>query len=134
MWDVSKDFTIMLFDNASKFLAELIYTAWLNAGSPTMTTDIIDEIKKNFSYNLEQNYPNPFNPETTINFHIPNDEYVSLTLHDINGETAAVLINGKLSAGNHTVKFDAGKLSAGVYFYKLDAGSFSETKKMMLVK
>ena len=39
-----------------------------------------------------------------------------------------------LEAGSYTVRFDARGLATGVYLYRLSAGSFTETRKMVLVK
>ncbi len=91
---------------------------------------------------LEQNYPNPFNPTTTIKFSIPNDQFVSLTIHNILGEKVATLVNNKMSAGNYGVNFNAANLASGVYIYKLSVGydgsnsgnNFISTKKMILMK
>ncbi|MCC6550119.1 MAG: T9SS type A sorting domain-containing protein [Ignavibacteriaceae bacterium] len=68
---------------------------------------------------LYQNYPNPFNPSTMISFALPKSEEVSLRIYDILGNEVAVLLSGKLDAGNHTVEFNASELSSGVYLYKL---------------
>lgn len=35
-------------------------------------------------YLLWQNYPNPFNPSTNINFHLPKEDFVNITIYDIN--------------------------------------------------
>jgi len=83
---------------------------------------------------LTQNYPNPFNPSTTIMFSLPNSEMVSLKIYDIIGREVINLMNEHKPAGNYSIKFDASSLSSGVYFYNLRAGSFSETKKMILMK
>ncbi len=83
---------------------------------------------------LSQNYPNPFNPTTTINFSLPNSEFVTLKVYDVLGREITSLVNEELNAGQHTKIFNANNLSSGVYFYKLQAGKFSETKKMMLVR
>lgn len=85
-------------------------------------------------FNLEQNYPNPFNPSTTIKFSIPNEEFVSLKVFNSLGEEVAELLNEEKLAGNYSVSFDASQLSSGVYFYKISAGSFTEIKKMILIK
>ncbi len=85
-------------------------------------------------YSLEQNYPNPFNPITKISFVIPKSGLTSLTVYNLVGEIVATLVNGELYAGSHEFLFDASKLSSGVYFYKLESGSFSQTKKMILIK
>lgn len=86
------------------------------------------------SYELEQNYPNPFNPVTTIRFAIPENNFVTLKVYDINGKEISTLVNGEKNFGNHTVEFNASGMASGVYFFKLTAGSFIDTKKMMLIK
>ena len=85
-------------------------------------------------YSLSQNYPNPFNPVTNIKFTLPTGGLVKLAIFDIMGREVASLINKDMNAGIYTADFDASSLSSGVYFYKLTAGSFTDTKKMMLVK
>jgi hypothetical protein len=85
-------------------------------------------------YSLSQNYPNPFNPSTTINYEIPNSNFVSLKIYDMMGREVANLVNQTQDAGFYAVKFDASKLSSGIYFYKIQAGDFNAVKKFMLVK
>ncbi len=85
---------------------------------------------------LEQNYPNPFNPATTIRFQLPQAEQVTLRVFDVLGrEVAALLDDAAMTAGEHTVRFDASGLTSGVYLYRLEAGaSFVQTRRMLLVK
>jgi len=85
-------------------------------------------------YVLEQNYPNPFNPSTTIRYAIPQSAQVSLKVYDVLGREVATLVNARQSAGVYVANFDATALPSGMYFYRLQAGSFSETRKMMLIK
>jgi hypothetical protein len=85
-------------------------------------------------FELSQNYPNPFNPSTKINFSIPKAGIVSLKVFDVTGREVANLLNEKLSTGTYEYTFEASKLNSGVYFYKLSGETFSETKKMLLVK
>jgi hypothetical protein len=85
-------------------------------------------------YVLSQNYPNPFNPSTTISFNLPQSGNVTLTVYNVLGQQVATLVNGALSAGTHSVPFDASRLASGVYVYELRAGSFVQQKRMMLVK
>ncbi len=85
-------------------------------------------------FTLQQNYPNPFNPSTTIKYHIPDNEFVTLKVYDVLGNEISTLVNETKSAGNYEVSFNAENLSSGVYFYKLTAGNLSEIKKMMLVR
>lgn len=85
-------------------------------------------------YSLGQNYPNPFNPATTISFSIPKADYVKLAVFDITGRQVAELVNQNLPAGSYRYDFESNNLTSGLYFYKLITGSYSETRKMVLVK
>jgi len=97
-------------------------------------TDVKDKPGKMNGYYLSQNFPNPFNPSTTINFIIPAQGRVILNVYDVLGREAVTLINEDMSAGSHSIKFNAGLLSAGVYFYQLKSGNFISTKKLILLK
>ncbi|MBI2417795.1 MAG: family 10 glycosylhydrolase [Ignavibacteriales bacterium] len=83
---------------------------------------------------LEQNYPNPFNPATTIAFGLPQSVSVSLKIYNQLGEEVAVLINGDMPAGYHSIQWNAGKYVSGVYYYELISGANRLVKKLMLVK
>ena len=85
-------------------------------------------------FELSQNYPNPFNPTTTIRFDIPEPSNVKLTLFNILGQEIKTLVNEFKESGIHTLNFDASDLNSGMYIYKLEAGSFTQTRKMTLVK
>jgi hypothetical protein len=91
-----------------------------------------NEIPSGFS--LSQNYPNPFNPVTNIKFSVPQPGAVSLIVFDIAGKEVAKLVNQDMNSGTYSFDFNASHLSSGVYFYRLSAGSFTDVKKMILVK
>ena len=80
------------------------------------------------------NYPNPFNPKTTIQYSIPKDEFVKLTVYDITGKIVKELMNGYKTAGKYSVEFNASSYSSGTYYYRLEAGEYKSIQKMMLVK
>lgn len=83
---------------------------------------------------LRQNFPNPFNPETQIHFELPQDNSVRLVVHDLLGREVATLVNEFRKAGKYDVVFTAGNLASGVYFYRLQAGTFSDVKKLLLLR
>lgn len=83
---------------------------------------------------LNQNYPNPFNPSTTISFTVENNNKVSLSVYNSNGQLVKNLVNKNLNKGKYSVPFDADDLNSGVYYYRMKAGNKILTKKMILVK
>ncbi len=91
---------------------------------------------------LYQNYPNPFNPTTKIQFTLPSPSkgegsgvrFSTLKIYDILGREITTLINKELAPGNYEVEFNASTLASGVYFYRIESGSFSQTKKMVLIR
>lgn len=83
---------------------------------------------------LFNNYPNPFNPSTNISFNLPSSEFVELNVYNVLGQRVATILNQQMTAGTHTVAFNARNLASGVYIYQIRAGSFVQNKTMMLVK
>jgi hypothetical protein len=106
--------------------------AWKRALTELSVGPSSNEVPAQFS--LSQNYPNPFNPNTTIKFELPTSSHVSLTVYDILGREASVLVNEKREAGAYEVKFDGSNLASGVYFYRIQAGSFVQTKRLLLLR
>ena len=99
--------------------------------------NISTEIPKNFL--LEQNYPNPFNPSTKIRFQIPASvettrRDVSLRIYDALGREVAVLVNEQLKPGTYEIEWNAENYPSGVYFYSIITSSYTETRKMILLK
>jgi len=86
------------------------------------------------AYALNQNYPNPFNSSTVIRYHLPVTEWVTIRVYDLLGQEVAMLVNEVRPSGEHSVRWDAGENPNGVYYYRLTAGTFTETKKMILMK
>ncbi len=83
---------------------------------------------------LEQNYPNPFNPLTVIRYQLPVKSAVSLKVFDVLGREVATLVDEKKEVGEHLVRWDAEGVSSGVYYYKLSTDTYSETKKLVIIK
>ncbi len=104
----------------------------LRYGFPIGINNISSNVPGKFS--LSQNYPNPFNPNTVIRFQVQIAGFVSLKVYDVSGKEVETIINEKLNPGTYEASFEGSGLNSGVYFYKISAGSFSETKKMILLK
>lgn len=89
-------------------------------------------ISKEFS--VKQNYPNPFNPSTTIEYSIPKNEYVTVKVYDAIGRQVALLGDEYKTAGNYRINYDASGLASGIYIYVIKTESFTDTKRMILIK
>jgi len=88
---------------------------------------------------INPNYPNPFNPETKIRFGLPANADVKISVFDMLGREVDVLVNSKLEAGEYLADWNAVNFSSGIYIYRIEArdirgNSFTETRKMVLVK
>jgi len=104
----------------------------INGGGPTGVNEHF--IQALASFQLEQNYPNPFNPETIIEFSIPENSFVSLTIYDVLGNEVKTLVNQEKPAGIYQVSFYAKGLSSGIYFYELKSKFSTLIKKMILLR
>jgi len=103
-------------------------------GTFTYSDELDVDVTALVQFELAQNYPNPFNPSTTIKFSIPLSSNVSLKIFNTLGQEVSTLINQNMESGTHTINFDASQLNSGIYFCRLDAGSYSEVRKMTLIK
>jgi len=83
---------------------------------------------------LLQNFPNPFNGISEIGFRISKSSEVKLQIFDMLGRVVVTLVDELKTPGTYTVPFDAGRLASGTYLYRLKAGSFSQTRKMFLLR
>ena len=114
-------------------------TAWIYDWSTfcSLNNHSMNETPK--TYNISQNYPNPFNPVTTLQYELPEDSFVNVTVYDMLGNVVNNLVNDNQSSGYKSIQWDATNnqgepVSAGVYLYKIQAGNFVDTKKMILLK
>jgi predicted acyl esterase len=105
-------------------------------GTPAQEPVITDNNRNDLpvQYSLKQNYPNPFNPVTTIAYTLASTGNVKLVVYDIRGREVKTLVNEVQQQGSHLVSFNASDLASGVYFYRIISGSYSDIKKMILVK
>jgi hypothetical protein len=86
------------------------------------------------TYALYQNYPNPFNPTTVIKFDLPVYTYISLKVYDMLGLVVDILVDETKPAGQYEVMWNPQGLASGVYLYRLEAGTFTQTKKVILLR
>lgn len=94
----------------------------------------VEEENLQLNYKLYQNFPNPFNSQTEIRFSIRKFDKVKLSIYSPLGKEIKILIDEFLNEGSYTIHFDGKELSSGIYFYKLETSSFSDVKKLVLIK
>lgn len=100
--------------------------------SPMSVSKGVEQTPNHFA--LSQNYPNPFNPTTVINYQLPMTSNVTLKILNVVGQEVATLVDKKKEAGSYSVQWNASNVPSGIYFYQLHTGSFSDTKRMVLLK
>ncbi len=86
------------------------------------------------SFALGVSYPNPTTGATNVPFSLRETAHVRLTVYDILGREVAVLADGPMEAGEHTVLFDGSNLSNGAYFTRLDIAGASQTRPLTLLR
>lgn len=137
--DPNGNWILKIYDRASGNTG--ILNAWhieISYIPPIGIKTISSEIPKHFY--LNQNFPNPFNPTTKIRFDIrppllsKEGTGVVLKVYDLLGREVASLVNEQLKPGIYEVEWQGTNFSSGVYFYQLKIETFSETKRMVLIK
>lgn len=119
MW--SKLDTLMneQLESASESLASLVYSAWLDAGSPSLTG--VASIPVPSVYQVSSVYPNPFNPVASIEITVPLNSGRSSAIVSIYSVEGRLIRqeDRELSPGRNVVSFDFSRLSSGVYFIRV---------------
>lgn len=111
----------------------------LNFDSRSGIEDSDSERKSPRHFCLFQNYPNPFNPKTDIRYYLPVEAFVKIKIFNILGQNVRVLLEERESEGYHAVCWDGENsigedVGSGIYYYRMQTPSFSETKKMLLLR
>lgn len=119
-------------------IASVVNTALSDTGAQPFSLTPVgfgnEEIQSAADYSLGQNYPNPFNPSTRILYTIGTEQFVTVKIFDILGNELQTLVQEVQTAGTYSITWNASNLPNGIYYYRLTAGSFSDTKKMLLLK
>ncbi|MBI2427458.1 MAG: T9SS type A sorting domain-containing protein [Ignavibacteriales bacterium] len=137
--EISKQ-TNDVVQEGSVLFANLLFTAWLNAGGVKVIWR--DEMgargglykDEKEPEHLEQNFPNPFNPKTTITYIVPGDFFVRLAVFNLFGQEVVLLHEGRQSEGKYECLFNGEHLPGGIYFVRLQLNEKTETRKMILAK
>ncbi len=140
--------TIKIFDASTGIEYNDVEISWVDVWNQPTDAPLYDGLNAAFAsvnavnvpetFALHQNFPNPFNPSTKIQYDIPADANVSVTIFNILGENVATLVNDYQSAGEYVIEWDGSDAASGIYFYKITADTegenFSKIMKMVLMK
>ena len=88
---------------------------------------------------ISRNYPNPFNSITHIDYQVPIDNHINITIYDIMGREVKTLMDQVQIKGIYTIDWNGqseyGKsVSTGVYYFQFTSNGFSDEKKMIFLK
>lgn len=108
------------------------YLLYTNNGGSTNEKIISYSIPN--KYYLYQNYPNPFNSTTNIRFNIKESGFVIIKIYDIYGKEVSNLISKNMNPGIYEIRYNNDKIANGVYFCKMITKTFSEIRKMIIIK
>jgi hypothetical protein len=127
----SKDAKIWVYTNDLFKIGEILIWAECVPG-PVFTG--VENYELPTTYQLNQNYPNPFNPSTKIQYCLPENTMVNLTIYNSIGSEVETLVNTFQGPGIYLIEWHSNNLPSGIYFYKLKTSKFSALKKMLLLK
>lgn len=107
----------------------------INIFPPNISFIRMDLEKSDFK--VLQNYPNPFNSATRIRFFLPSASFTSLKIYNILGSEMATLVEHYLKSGFHEITFNTDipkPLNSGIYICRITTDSYSDTRKLLLIK
>ncbi|MEI8202621.1 MAG: T9SS type A sorting domain-containing protein [Bacteroidota bacterium] len=131
LWQRTKTFTILLFKNASHAIAELLYTAWKQAGSPLISGTSITPIVASNNLLQLQNSPNPFRNSTQITYFLPKRTQVELRVYDASGKQIELFKNETETSGKHQTEWNTQSLPTGLYYLNLKTSETSQSIKIV---
>jgi hypothetical protein len=134
LWNESRSVTLREMQGATVALADLWYSAWVDAGLIAASAPAAPDGALPATFSLRQNYPNPFNPSTSITYSLLAPGRVRLTIYALSGALVTTLVDAVQRAGEHEARFDGSGLSSGVYFYTLQQGGRLESRKMLIIR
>lgn len=78
--------------------------------------------------------PTPTRGPAMIEYAVPRAAHVKLSILDVQGRVADVLVDGVVSTGRHTATWNAGSTRAGVYFVSMEAAGKRYVKRVIVTE
>jgi hypothetical protein len=124
--------SVTILRNETRVLADIYRDSLYKLFAPTSADAPLKEIPE--LYHLAQNYPNPFNAGTEIQFSLPINSHVTLTIYNLLGRRIAVLASGYYQAGSYIVRWEPTAVASGIYVCQLNVGRYVKGRRMVLLK
>jgi hypothetical protein len=131
LWERSRSFTVPLFQRASHAMADLIFTAWIQAGSPALVSSKWNQNPVSENALLKEVSPNPFTAATRIEYALTKPAHVLLQVRDMEGNKVATLVNAHLPEGNYTAAWNPDGKASGIYLLVMNTDEGIRVKKMV---
>ncbi|NVO21183.1 MAG: T9SS type A sorting domain-containing protein [Bacteroidetes bacterium] len=131
LWDKSKGFTTQLMKNASHSLTELIYTAWVKAGKPSISANAIEEYEMAHGSYLAQLTPNPFENSAKIRYSLIENNLVDIKVLDLSGKLVDQLLHENKSKGYYELEWNPGNIAPGVYYMVMTTEDSMRVRKIV---
>jgi hypothetical protein len=79
-------------------------------------------------------YPSPFSPPTTVSFHVPEKDSVTISIYAMNGTFLNVAFQGELLSGNYLFEPTELHMNSGVYLIRFQVGQKDFVRKTILMR
>lgn len=102
-------------------------------------SSVVSSIPKQNGFGVKKAYPNPFKVSVTIEYDIPENEYIEISVYNLAGQKIKTLFHGNQSAGNHRISWEGESASGqavppGVYFVNIFSNGKVKTQKLIYTK
>ncbi len=142
---VPTDYIITLLDNESGEAIEIggdrSINLTLSSGAPktyiltaAMKPTAVEEAAQPTAFGITSISPNPFNPSTTVDFALENPGNVLIKIYNLNGQHIETVVNTYMTAGSHSVMWNAAGFSSGIYFVSFESNGLKYSQKITLMK
>ncbi len=130
LWKLTGDMTIELFSEASHAIANLLYTAWSEAGKPDLDSNVS-------AFTMEANvfedivvFPNPCRNSVRLRFELNTREHIYIKVMSAEGRLISILSDEKMDAGKHEVIWRSEGVVPGTYFILVWIGDEMQLRRV----
>jgi hypothetical protein len=120
LWERTEHLTNQLFGKASHALAELLYSAWIDAGRPQAVGDVTGNSQFEQLPGRIKISPNPVKQGEPLHFQLPFSGDFFATVYDTYGRKTDIMTALSAELENHSFAIHSNGLSAGSYFIVLE--------------